>query len=228
MTFSALSRRFAASPSVYSSDSGMTDNPDYMKDLDGYLVALGGVALSWNRLQEAMAILFAAILNPLPNQVSLAMWNSLVSDRSQRDLMKAAIQVRFSADEGDLRPQFPGFKHSFETVGSDLGWLMTEAIKLENDRNDALHSPLTLSLGQSVLRYVPSPVTGYQRAKNLRTKTDRNKTTLIAEFDYYALKAETLRGFALSAQSALLFPGPVPIWPVRPLLPTLSSSQGKG
>jgi hypothetical protein len=62
-----------------------------------YVTALGQLALAWNDLQESLAGLFMTLVNPPPKEgdfvtyTPLWVWASIKSDRSQREMLKAAI-----------------------------------------------------------------------------------------------------------------------------------------
>ena len=101
-----------------------------------YVAALGQLALAWNGLQESFAALFWTMsLNGPPkagdfiNDAPLWIWHSIKSDRSQREMLKAAI------DHTSVDWQRSKLK-------DDAIWLINEAMKLEDLRNDALHAPL--------------------------------------------------------------------------------------
>jgi hypothetical protein len=67
-----------------------------------YLMALGRVAHSWNHLQEALGGLFCTVAG-LNEAVGLPVWHSSASDRAQRKMLRAVVDV-FTKGSG---PAFP-------------------------------------------------------------------------------------------------------------------------
>ena|SRR5258708_375181 len=55
-----------------------------------YVLALGKVAHAWNYLQEALALLFCTITG-MDESIALAIWHSTTNDRTQREMLRAAI-----------------------------------------------------------------------------------------------------------------------------------------
>src|SRR5271166_6322302 len=100
-----------------------------------YVTALGQFALAWNDLQESLGALFWTIMSPRPvegafvHSEALHVWHAIKSDRSQREMLKTAIN-HLTIDW--QRPKLVG----------ETNWLVDRANELANWRNDAIHSPL--------------------------------------------------------------------------------------
>jgi hypothetical protein len=93
---------------------------------------IGWIAFEWNRLQEALAELFAdAISDHQP--IALKIWHSVRSDLTQREMLKAAAEHRSATVDAKLRP-----------LWAAVVWLTNQASTLSQKRNDALHVPLSL------------------------------------------------------------------------------------
>ena len=99
-----------------------------------YVLAIGNVAHSWNRLQEELAKLFCAVTG-LDNSMGLGIWHALKSDRSQRDLLEAAIKVGAT---------WQTWSTTYPTACADLLWIIERANKVADQRNDAIHAPCTM------------------------------------------------------------------------------------
>lgn len=105
-----------------------------------YGIALSYLVFNWNRLHEALSLLFIMVVNA-PNSknhlgtadraVPLAIWHSMRSDSSQRDMLRAATTVA---------------PHLTDRQRADIKWMLQEIDKsLRGDRNSAIHAPLTFS-----------------------------------------------------------------------------------
>ena len=177
-----------------------------------YVIAIGQVAPSWNDLCNRLGNLFWILLGAGFSEVPLAVWNSVPSDRSQRKMLRdmAKVAVRhFSIDE------------KYPSAADDIKWLIGEAEKLEDTRNDAIHSPLLtfppLSGGGPdqapalARQIIPDFGLGNPRARKLAEKD------LLAEFRWCRDTAIVLRDYCDRVADALL--GPPKSWPQRPRLP---------
>jgi hypothetical protein len=169
-----------------------------------YVTALGQLALAWNALHETLALLFCTVMGGGMANQPLAIWHGIKSDRAQRDILMAAARA-------DCRPAFPG-DGGYERMTADLKWLCGEIDRLEDIRNDALHSPLAATLGPGIARTVrPMTGLGHVRAQKL---AERN---LLTEFRYCRDSALILGVFAYELDQSLSFAGLA--WPDKPALP---------
>jgi hypothetical protein len=179
-----------------------------------YAIAVGQVALAWNSLCDSFAALFWTVLGGGDSGVPLAAWNSLKSDRAQREMLKDAAKA-FFLKGGGMRAT-----DKYPTAAADVAWIFSEANKLEDDRNNAVHSPLilhpqgalSLRLGMpSRARVMPATVLENSRALNLAEKD------LLAEFRRCRDAALILRNYCRRADWALCHEPQS--WPQRPRLP---------
>ena len=126
--------------------------------------AIGELALVWNDLGMVLSDLFHA-LTRIPNGLAAdAVWNSIRSDRTQRDIVfsLAKLEALGYELESDLR--------------ADILWCLKEIEKLEDLRNYAIHSPVYQDhIGTIVAWYE----LGHPRAKNLANKD------LLKEFGWF-------------------------------------------
>jgi hypothetical protein len=168
-----------------------------------YVTALGRFALAWNELQANMCELFSfAALERAPqpgdmvNYVPTHIWHAIRSDRSQRDMLEAAVL------------------HSKIARGPELQehgkWLCDRVTELENRRNDILHSPLILwHKGTTEATVMPNVFARNPRAMAL-AKVE-NLLEEIKSATEYALELST---YTVQIINALL--GPTAPWPDRP------------
>jgi hypothetical protein len=178
----------------------------HARTLEPYLRAVGSVAYHWNHLQEALGYLFARIIN-VDHNVGLAVWHALTSDRSQREILKAAAKTA-------KLPEMPKFE-------ADVSWLLKEVDILANQRNDALHAPcIVTSTGLEVTIY---PAIG---SKSPRAKSMWGKE-IMKELVWYESKAKTLTIFADKLERQITRRRSnvkLDAWPERPLMPTLGQN----
>jgi hypothetical protein len=174
-------------------------------EFEPYVTALGKFALAWNALQSDLCQLFSIVTlerrpmaGEMVNVVPTLVWYSIKSDRSQRDMLEAAIT------------------HSSLAKGNDLAksgkWLCDRVGDLENRRNDILHSPLIVyHQGKDTRTIIPNIFSGSPRAKALL-----GADNLLEEFWSARHNAILLSGYAQSLFMVLLNPH-VP-WPNKPSL----------
>jgi hypothetical protein len=164
-----------------------------------YAMALGQFALAWNDLLHYMSTLFSiATLERAPqagdavNYVPTYIWHAIKSDRSQRDMLLAAIQ------------------HSKLSVGNRLAedgkWLCDRINSLEDRRNDILHSPFIL---------VNSRVVPNTFGKNPRAQKLASAENLLEEVKSAGNTAVGLADFSSRLVTSLL--NPRAPWPERPI-----------
>jgi len=169
-----------------------------------YALAIGQLALAWNDLHEGFAILFWDVLRDFPT--ANAVWNSARFDRAQRDMLRASVAVL----PADRRAKFPRF------VG-DIEWALSQADKIEDSRNDAIHAPLFYFQGGTGIafdepsRVQPSTITDHPRALKLQQKE------LLPEFRWARDASLVLRDFL--ARIMFILRAGKGKWPARPVLP---------
>src|SRR5229473_1893775 len=94
--------------------SKVPEDDEIKRIFEAYALAVGKVAHSWNYLHEALGQLFAAVLSAPNRGLALAVWYSTDSDRTQRNMLRAAVS---SSGEGRWQPRLP---KAFD----DLIWLL--------------------------------------------------------------------------------------------------------
>ena len=168
---------------------------------DGYVRAVGNVAHASNSLHEELAELFATIVGA-ERRISLAIWYSSDSDRVQREMLRAAV---ISSGMKRWLPRLP-------TAQEDILWMLNEANKFANRRNNAIHAPCSIVVDTKITAdIIASKTSGHQRAKNLQGKD------ILIEFDWCAGTFSVFEEFTYNAERSLAsehFP-----WPKRPVLP---------
>jgi hypothetical protein len=166
-----------------------------------YVTALGQVALAWNDLQESFADLFwTSTLRERPqggdsiDYTSLRIWHSLRSDRQQRGILR------------DLLEHLPGeWQHpSFIQAAKDA---LKEADKLEDARNDAIHSPLFYSpnslYGDMTRKEKVAPSTWLFNPRAVKLS---ERESLLTEFRYCRDRAIELSDYVRAINSAVVNP----------------------
>jgi hypothetical protein len=165
-----------------------------------YVAAVGEVAHSWNYLHERLGQVFAVVMEGDYNR-SLAIWYAILDDNQKRRLLNAALE---SSAKDRWKPRLPKARRH-------LFWLVSETSNLADRRNDAIHAPCSLYVGEEGHTFGPAWLSGNPRARKLRGKK------IIQEFALCSQRAEQLARFAEKAQSALIssdYP-----WPGRPSPP---------
>ncbi|MFN3350805.1 hypothetical protein [Pseudorhodoplanes sp.] len=190
------------------------ENEKSQKALEAYHLALGKVAHAWNHMQENLGVLFCEI-SGLADMMGMGIWHALKSDRTQRDLLEAALKTRAS-DEG--------FGQTFPKAKVDIEWLLKKVNALADSRNSAVHAPIfALPSEDGGSEILPFTLLQNPNAEKLSEKD------ILAEFEWYEGYFTALRKFAASMAVALAHErlgfvlGP---WPERPLLPTVRQRSG--
>lgn len=171
------------------------------KALQPYYSALGKVAHAWNHLHEELGKVFCAATQ-LDLSIGMAVWHSLKSDRSQREILEGAI-IRAAQSE-DWMEAHPGAVEGIQ-------YLLKKVNQLAGYRNDAIHAPCIVNW-RGDFEITPLTFFGNDKARRLMGKD------ILVEFEWYEKTAGALRShasacrFALDAGSA---------WPEKPLLPTV-------
>ena len=174
----------------------MSRNLDFRSEtFQPYAKALGEVSLAWNDFNMVLSSVFGTALK-IPNlMVADALWSALTSDRAQRDMLRAVINLKVIGH------------HIPTKIRSEFKWVLDKADSLEEARNNALHSPLLSDQG-SVFAWHQL---GHQRAKKLANKD------LLKEFGWFYDTAITLRQYIELLGDAIKHPTE-PL-PERPILP---------
>jgi hypothetical protein len=104
-----------------------------------YTIAVGQVAMAANDLADKLSGLFWTITGGGYMDVPLAIWNAQPTDRIQQKMLRETIKAKFPKGGGSHdQVRFP-------TASADLNWLLAEAEKVLNERNNAIHCPFHLA-----------------------------------------------------------------------------------
>ena len=167
-----------------------------------YVIAIGQLALAWNDLHESLALLFIELLAQGRGYPATDIWNAVNFDRPKRLLLKAVLRTA-EHNHPTKRPR----------MAQDITWLLGQIDKVEDSRNDAIHSPLTFYDSANELEIGKvRPSVSFENRRALRL-VDKD---LLSEFRWCRDMSLTLRNFtddiwiSLAARDA---------WPGRPALP---------
>lgn len=181
-------------------------NPITHKSFRPYATAIGQAALAWNELQETLGNLFNIVVSKEADGlgIALTLWHAIDSDRAQRKMLKDALE------------RITHFRRITPAQAGAIGWLLSEANKLSDARNDIIHSPLqsiTDSENAKLVEIKPRSFTGHPRARKLARRH------LLSEFRWCRDTAITLSIYCRRTQVALVddtFPLPnIPRLPSR-------------
>jgi len=182
------------------------------QEFEPYVIALGKFALAWNDLQYNLCGLFSIVTLEEPpragdaiNFVPAYIWHAIKSDRSQLDMLRAAITTSKLSKGNDL---------------IECGtWLCARVTSLEDRRNDIMHSALMLAnFGTDTVQVVPNTFLKHPRAKKLEDAVD-----LLDEFRSARHTAILLSDYAEELTRVAMNPH-LP-WPSKP---SLQGRQQKG
>jgi hypothetical protein len=175
-----------------------------------YVTALGQLSLAWNDLQECFGALFWTLMSPPPLETAFAhrealfVWYSIKSDRSQREMLKAA------ANNLTIDWHQPA-------LVDEINWTINKADRLEDWRNDAVHSPLFLNRAEGLARGIPRGIRPASWQFNPRAIKLEKRQDLLNEFKFCRDFAIALADYTHLIDIALI--NPHRPWPDRPILP---------
>lgn len=174
---------------------------------DDYVMAVGRVVYSWNKLQAVLGELFLAITK-IERTMGQAIWHSITSDSAQRNILR--VSVKASVD--------PFFSTDRCPVREDILWILEMADHIASERNDAVHVPFDISIVDSQLAVVPLSYLGNPKYGKF------DQVAVLEEFAYCEQCADRLRFFVERALSACQ-DGRFDAWPGRPEIATRRSRQ---
>jgi hypothetical protein len=200
-----------------------------------YALAIGQFVLAWNALHEKLGLLFVMLLHSAPGwqtdrhyevdseefpddsaniQRWSGVWSSSALDRPKRAMLRALINPFIIADLRH-RPQF----------AADLTWILDEADKLEEIRNNAVHTPLVwvgkhpafgeYLLAQHNIDVIPNLILSNKRAITVTKRDLRNR--LVDDYRWAREATVVLCDFVGRIGNAMNIEGAT--WPHRPSLP---------
>lgn len=177
-------------------------------------IELGWLTYEWNRLHESLGEIFANVIaGPYLDsgdmvRPPLAAWHTLTNERTQREMLRAAIKSRYLLNEP--KPKIHG----------EISWVLDKLEALASKRNDAIHAPLAFTnvsdLEAEGVEILPFYFLGNPRAIGLKDKS------LLEEFKWYRNHLEKLADYAESLIFAMKFSEYT--WPDRPQLPPRGQS----
>lgn len=166
-------------------------------------IELAWIAYEWNALHSHLADLFADI-STADRDMSFAIWHSIPNDRTQRDILKAALTALHPYD--DHMPR----------LRDDTAWVLEKLDALAGKRNGAIHVPLAFMMptGATEIDISTYYFHGNPHAIQLKDKP------LVDEFRWYRDHLSRLCAYAADLHSVLTFGDDGFPWPDRPQLPS--------
>lgn len=184
---------------------------DAFDALDEYATAVGRVVYEWNHLHEELGKLFVVVRNEDKDRLLIKWW-SCKTDTGQRKMLKDAVTNAPKLRWKGL-PKAP----------ADLNWLLERVNELAEDRNDAVHAPVSPYFKQDgsteVMAAYLNAHPRHPRAESLMGKV------LLVEFAWCAGYAAALIGFTRRLRLAIAFPR-LQEWPERPDIPKREDFSG--
>lgn len=161
-----------------------------------YAQEAGEVTWAWNRLHSALQLLFATIIDPKDLKLGTGIWQSLRSDDSQRELLRAAAIVRLAKNTAMLKR---------------IDWLVDRTGKLGGFRNDPTHTPVMHTEQGGKMITMPEPMTATPARAARLNAVGYSRL-------YRALRGDLLHlsFYALRLRSELMAPGLLGALPKRP------------
>lgn len=114
-------------------------------------MAIGEATLAWNYLQNNLVHLCVSLMEEGIGADTFPIWYAINNDRSLRQVLRSIYLLYLGEDK----------------AGLDIKWLLDRCQDLEDDRNNAIHSPLWMTAFGEVL---PISDFGHPRAARLATK----------------------------------------------------------
>jgi hypothetical protein len=166
---------------------------------------IGFLARAWNGLHDNLAKVFAHVMSPSNINIPIAVWNSLVSDLAQREMLRAATN------------SWAVFNKPKAAVVEEILWLINKCGDLSHDRNTALHSPINVMQDTRTLEFSIEPNYLNNNPKALKLKGK----DVFTEISRYRAQAECLNQYAVSIWMHLASGSPLPH---RPKLPSAGAT----
>lgn len=187
------------------------------RDFAPYVKSIGRLLLAWNDLHERLATLFAAANGAGWVERSLAIWHSIRSDYTKRQMLRAALE-RLPDAEIAGRTKLLG----------EVKWILDCVDGLEGLRDDAAHTPLHSStfgpLMRSLSQFAGSQVFADVAFHNPRAmRIISKKRDLLVEHRYAQERILVLRDYVIAVEHAWMN-AQIP-WPERPDLPERRPSR---
>ena len=180
-----------------------------------YSVAIGELALAWNDLHVSLSLLFCSLLGGGNIGPLMAIWQNISNDRMQRNVLSSLAGEVFN----DVTPFITGKngRTYSDKRYEEIKWICDEATKIEDFRNNAIHSPLW-GANRIGGRYIV-PLTGFGHTRANKLPENDLLLALRANRD----KITALRNYATEIDQFLSNGG---TWPRRPKWPPARPTKG--
>jgi hypothetical protein len=184
----------------------MSRNLDFKSEtFRPYAQALGEATMAWNDFHMVLSCLFG-VATRIPNKLAPdAMWNALKSDRAQREMLEALVGLNVI-----------NYK-IWQRLRAEIEWVLKQATKLEDLRNNLLHSPALMDEFGEVFAWHHL---GHKRAKHFAGKD------VLQEAKYFYDTVIVLREYTETLIENLNL-APDGLLPGRPSLPNRGRPSGR-
>ncbi len=150
----------------------LIEKPDELYDTAfvPYAIEIGFFTREWNHLHEVLCSIFCNLVRS-KTDASQAVWYAVPHDRTARLMLLAAASSVFEPDDEIL---------------SEISWLVESIDKFGRDRDNILHSPVSILLSEQV-EFIPRWFRGNGSATRLKERLANKK--LLDELKRYRAKA---------------------------------------
>ena len=193
----------------------LTENPDWLDQaLTNHAAKIGYIAMSWSRMQEHLGQLFVYLVSPTSSRRGWAVWHTIVSDLTQRQMLAAVVREVYQDKKDPMRVE--------------IEWILRRVQAILDNRNGAIHVAFQIGVWGDGARMVPIDHTGNPRAHKM---TGRD---LAADFEFTTKQIERLGHHAKNLAPFLRPPpfqpatGPLPQRPPAPVAPQTTAKGPQG
>jgi hypothetical protein len=169
------------------------------KKRDAHALAIGRIAMAWNEYNAILSEIFSDLFSNKNWRMALTAWNSIPSDKTQREVLREVAACKLKEDSPELR---------------ELKWLLDATNQIvAAQRNIGIHTNLW-SFTDRDGNHEVIPV-----AHNRRAQKALENTEVLKEYAHYEQQIRKMLVFAVGIQFVL---SPRrkgrKVWPTRPTL----------
>jgi hypothetical protein len=179
------------------------------RDCSPYLQELALVVIAWNELHVELSQMFMTVSEISNGLVALRIWYSIENDRSQRNMLRVALESELV--------HLPRAKEKgldwVKRAKDDILWIVNKTDGISALRNSAIHSPFLFVRQENKIAMQPDNFFFKSKKAELLAGKD-----LLREFRGQRQSYSALSSFAQRVRLALSLK-PQPPWPDRSSVP---------